>query len=74
MNMRSLQRQVAKSRLKAMGVGNVNKKMRYARRDKDGKRQEKPLWERVLNGDLAKQALAAQLGTGIRSKRKIRKV
>ena len=74
MNMRSLKRQVAKGRMAALGVGNVNRKMATARRDTDGKRQEEPLWKRVLNGEYATKALAAQLGAGVRSKRKIRKV
>ena len=55
-------------------IGNVNKKMSFAKKGTKGRRQGKPLWERVLNGDLAKQALAAQLGAGVRNKRKIRKV
>ena len=74
MGIRTIERQIAKARMKAMGVGNVNKKMSAARRDEDGKRKELPIWRRVLTGDLAKQGLAAQLGTGAKSKRKLRRV
>lgn len=74
MNIRSIERQIAKGRMKAMGIGNINKKMVSARRDEDGKRKEPPLWRRVLHGEYAKQSLAAQLGEGVRSRRKLRRV
>lgn len=73
MGIRSIKRQIAKARLKAMGVGNVNKKIAAPGRGKDGKNQ-KPLWERVLYGDLAAQGIAAQLGQGVKSRRKLRRV
>ena len=74
MGIRSIERQIAKGRMAAMGIGNINKKMSFARKDEDGKRKEPPLWRRVLHGDYAKQSLAAQLGAGVRSRRKIKKV
>ena len=74
MGIRSIERQIAKGRMAAMGIGNINKKMSTARKDEDGKRKEPPLWVRVLYGDYAKQALAAQLGAGIRSRRKMRRI
>ena len=67
MGIRSIERQIAKSRMAAMGVGNVNKKV-------SGRKDDVPNWKRVLSGDMAKQGLAAQLGHGVRSKRKIRRV
>ena len=71
MGIRSIQRQVAKGRMKAMGIGNVNTKMSNTKIE-NGKRIQ--LWKAVLNGKYAKQALAAQLGAGVRSRRKIRRV
>lgn len=67
--MRELKRQIAKARLKALGVGNVNKKIS----SKSGKNEPK-LWRRVLDGDLAKHGMAAQFSQGIKSKRKIKKI
>ena len=74
MGIRSIERQIAKARLKAMGVGNANKKMGAQRKNKDGKPIEPKLWKRVLRGDLAKQGIAAQFGQGIKSRRKLRRV
>lgn len=74
MGIRSIERQIAKARLKAMGVGNVNKKMSAQRKDRDGRPTEPKLWIRVTYGDLAKQGFADQLGQGIKSRRKLRKV
>ena len=74
MGIRSIERQIAKARLKAMGVGNVNKKMSVQRKDRDGRPTEPKLWERVIRGDMAKQGIAAQLGQGIKSRRKLRRV
>ena len=67
MGTRSIKRQIAKGRMKAMGVGNVNKKL-------GGVKAGVPNWKRVLYGDMSSQGLAAQLCQGIRSKRKLRKV
>lgn len=74
MGIRSIERQIAKARLKAMGVGNVNKKMSAQRKDRDGRPTEPKLRERVIRGDMAKQGIAAQLGQGIKSRRKLRRV
>ena len=68
MGIRTIERQIAKGRMKAMGVGNVNKKMSNA------KIENGQLWKAVLNGEYAKQALAAQLSNGIKSRRKLKKV
>lgn len=67
MGIRSIERQIAKSRMAAMSVGDVNKKV-------SGVKGGIPNWKRVLYGDMAKRGLAAQLGQGVRSKRKIRRV
>ena len=67
MGIRSIEWQIAKSRMAAMGVGNVNKKV-------SGVKGGVPNWKRVLYGDMAKKGLAAQLGQAVRSKRKIRRV
>ena len=74
MGIRNIKRQIARNRLAAMGVGNVNKKMRHYRRDTDGKPLEQPLWKRVLSGDLAKKGFAAQMGKKIRSARRVRRI
>ena len=66
--MRKLQRQIAKARLKAMGVGSVNRKMRMT--DQYGV----PLLRRVLTGDLKGRAEVAQRSAGIKAKRKMRRV
>ncbi len=55
--MRKYLRQMAKARLKAMGVGNVNRKMKNR---KDGV----PLWQAVLYGDSGKDAERAQMNYG----------
>lgn len=67
MGIRSIERQIARARMKAMGVGDVNKKLGGT---KDGVQN----WRRVLTGDMATQGLAAQLGQGVRSRRKLKKV
>lgn len=67
-NSRSIQRQVAKGRLQAMNVGNVNRKMAIRQ---DGK---EPLWRRVLFGDLSRRGFAAQQSQRVRKARKIRKL
>lgn len=72
MGIRTIQRQVAKGRIAAMGIGNVNKKMSSSKSVKMGKPFK--LWRSVLNGEYAKQALAAQLSNGIKSRRKLKKV
>ena len=71
--MRSVERQVAKGRLAALGVGNVNKKMGVQRKA-NGKPVEEKLWKRVTWGDLAKQGFAAQMGQKVRRNRKLRRV
>ena len=71
MGIRSIEKQSAKGRMKAMGIGNINKKMSNSKIE-NGKRIQ--LWKAVLNGKYAKQALAAQLSSGIKSRRKLKKV
>ena len=65
--MRKYLRRIAKARMKACSVGNINKKM--GRMNKDGVK----LWRAFLFGEYAEQSLAAQTGKKI-SKRKIRKL
>ena len=57
MGLRSVKRQIARARMVAAGVGNVNKKMRLK---KDGV----PNWERALYGETGDQAHRAQLNLG----------
>ena len=76
--MRELIRSVAKGRLAAMGVGNVNKKLKR-------KKGNRPLWRVVTQGESGKEAERIQLNRGellkaqkqgkkVRAKRKVRKV
>ena len=60
--MRELKRQIAKARMKALGGDRINRRMR------------KGAWRRLIDGDLAEAGLRAQLGQGLRSKRKIRRI
>ena len=78
MGLRSIKRQIAKARMMATGVGNVNKKLRLV---KGGM----PNWKRALYGKTGEQAHRAQMNLGrllkaqaqgkeVRAKRKIKKV
>lgn len=62
--MRKYQRQIAKARLAAMGVGNVNRKMK---KRKDGV----PLWRAVTEGKSGMDAERVQMNYGklIKAKR-----
>lgn len=62
MSIRSAKRQMAKARLKALGVDRVNRVM--SRRG-----WKEPAWRRVLTGDLAKKAEAALMKKGEREHR-----
>ena len=66
--MRKLKRQIAKARLNAMGVGNVNRKMS---RRKDGL----PLWRAVTEGKSGRDARRVQMNFGklMKAKREERK-
>ena len=66
--MRKYLRQVAKARLKALGAGNVNKKL--SRKNADGQ----PLWKAALYGQYAKSGAAALRSNGIKAKRVLRRV
>lgn len=78
MGLRNVKRQIAKARMMATGVGNVNKKLRIV---KDGM----PNLKRALYGKTGEQAHRAQMNLGhlinaqaqgkaVRAKRKIKKV
>ena len=78
MGIRSVKRQIAKARLKVMGVGNINPKLKDK---KDGV----PLWKRALYGKSGESAWKAQMNLGrlikareeskkTLAKRKVRKV
>ena len=78
MGLRNVKRQIAKARMMATGVGNVNKKLRLV---KGGM----PNWKRALYGKTGEQAHRAQMNLGhlinaqaqgraVRAKRKIKKV
>lgn len=57
MGIRSVKRQIAKARLQAMGVGNVNKKMRL-------KKANTPNWKLALYGKTGEDAHRAQMNLG----------
>lgn len=65
--MRKLYRQIAKARMKACGVGNVNKKM--ARTNAKGEK----LWRAFIWGEYADHGKKAQLALKV-GKRRIRKI
>lgn len=78
MGLRNVKRQIAKARMMATGVGNVNKKLRLV---KGGM----PNWKRALYGKTGEKAHRAQMNLGrllkaqaqgkeVRAKRKIKKV
>ena len=78
MGLRNVKRQIAKARMMATGVGNVNKKLRL-------KKGGIPNWKRALYGKTGEQAHRAQMNLGrllnaqaqgraVRAKRKIKKV
>lgn len=71
MGLRSIKRQIAKSRLAAMGVGNVNRKL-ARKRGKDGKQDmtEIPNWKKALYGKTGAEAERAQMIEGRRRKQK----
>ena len=62
--MRKYLRAIAKARMKACGVGNVNKKM--ARKNEKGEK----LWRAFLWGEYAEQGRKAQ----VKPKRKVRRI
>ena len=57
MGTRSIKRSIAKARLTAMGVGNVNKKMRL-------KKADTPNWKLALYGKTGEDAHRAQMNLG----------
>ena len=64
MGIRSIKRQIAKSRRKALGMDKVNRRMRSG-------------WRKVIDGgEYALQALNAQIGRigKVKSRRKLKKV
>lgn len=56
--MRKYLRQIAKARMKALGIDRVNRKMRNG------------AWRKMLTGDMANRALFAQIGRNRPKKRK----
>jgi hypothetical protein len=79
MALRRIKRQIAKARLSAMGVGNVNKKMRLKK--EDGLQN----WKRALYGETGEEAHKVQMNLGklmkakkqgrdVVARRKVRKV
>ena len=57
MGIRSIKRQIAKARMSATGVGNVNRKLSL-------KRDGIPNWKRALYGKTGEQAHDAQMRLG----------
>ena len=79
MALRRIKRQIAKARLSAMGVGNVNKKMRLK------KEYGLQNWKRALYGETGEEAHKVQMNLGklmkakkqgrdVVARRKVRKV
>ena len=79
MALRRIKRQIAKARLSAMGVGNVNKKMRLKK--EDGLQN----WKCALYGETGEEAHKVQMNLGklmkakkqgrdVVARRKVRKV
>lgn len=67
--MRKYLRQIAKARMKALGVGNINQKM--SRRNEEGL----PMWRAFITGEYAKAGRDAQIGSANRKvKRTIKKL
>ena len=64
MNIRTIRRQIAKARMKALGIDKVNRKMAQGQ------------WRKVIDGEYAMQALNAQIGRigKPKSRRKLKKV
>ena len=60
--MRKYLRRIAKARMAAMGVGNVNRKMRLKKDPKD--RDELPNWKKALYGKTGEEAHRIQLNLG----------
>ena len=56
--MRKYKRQIARERMTAQGIGNVNRG--FSRRDAEGV----PNWRKALQGDTGKQAERAQMRAG----------
>lgn len=72
MGFRKYKRQIAKARLKTLGAGNVNRKLK---RRKDGL----PLWRVMTEGKSGREAEAVQIGTATapkakKTRRKVEKV
>ena len=62
MGIRRIKRQIAKARLQAMGVGNINSKMSKKKDPKD--RDEMPNWKKALYGKTGSEAHRVQMNLG----------
>lgn len=62
MALRRIKRQIAKARLAAIGVGNVNRKMAKKKDPKD--RNELPNWKKALYGKTGEEAHRVQMNLG----------
>lgn len=62
MGLRKQKREIARARLTAMGVGNVNRKMSLKNDPKD--RDELPNWKKALYGKTGADAHRAQMNLG----------
>ena len=60
--MRKYKRQIARERMTAQGIGNVNRG--FSRRDAEGV----PNWRKALQGESGKQAKRAQMRAGLKLK------
>ena len=67
MGLRKYKREIAKARMKALGVDRVNKRMGVVN-------QGVVNWKRALYGDSGEAGRRAQRSHAIRSRRKIRKI
>lgn len=59
--MRKYLRQIAKARMKVLGVGNINQKM--SRRNEEGL----PMWRAFITGEYSKAGRDAQIGSANRN-------
>jgi len=69
--MRKYLRQIAKARMKAMGMDRVNRRMNVTG---TGPNMRTQLWKRVTVGDMAKEAENKQAEGGRKLRRKLKKV
>lgn len=75
MGMRKYCRAIAKDRMRALGAGSINTHMglHISRAKLREELRTKPVWRRVLWGDVAKDAWYAQVGKYMNTRGKVRR-